>query len=584
MRNIRSWLAALIALVFATTMGAAGAQNVKKFDLGAPASVGVTTTSIQVTFKNLDTGNSSFNSIGIKGTASGGATLTINSLSASPGGPGTPANLGDGYSYLTGIAPVKKGQTLTVTLNVTLTGSGCTNGKIVWHGRAFTGSPSQPSTEFQQNNADPETTVTMGCAYSVSGTTPPSMTRGTSGSLAIRVTNAAASPATITSVGLTPPAGITTTGSPYSVSITAGNYADVSVPSTASCNSSLTGGAWGSSVTGFAKTGGDPSTSLSGSCSLQYSGAPSSVLPNQNFNITVTATDGLGGTMTGYTGNIVLTTTTTGCTLGGTTSGAASNGARTFNVSLGVTPDVGTCSLKATATIDGQSFETFPQIALKVFDGVLTCNVEEPQPKDALSLPAAVGTQGSFRDGTSGNTGFIAGLRGAGNDKNVASCTDINYALYNNVSTPDGGGDLIDPAGNVVPPGYFSFTWDTSQASNPVVAILTTYRSEWGDAVTGLPTRQTKVCSKTLPDVCTSAADYQVVQACEGTAIERASVPDGQAACLASEGWRVVPVGDAQYCTGTAPSAPPSPPANWAPRCLQMTSIVILGKDPVFGR
>ena len=33
MRNFRSWLAALIALVFATTMGAASAQNVKSFDL-----------------------------------------------------------------------------------------------------------------------------------------------------------------------------------------------------------------------------------------------------------------------------------------------------------------------------------------------------------------------------------------------------------------------------------------------------------------------------------------------------------------------------------------------------------------------
>jgi hypothetical protein len=585
MRHIRLWLGAFLALAFAAVSGTIGAQNIKKFDLGAPTTIGVTQTTIAVTFKNLDTGNSSFNSIGIKGTASGTATLTINSASASPGGPGTPANLGDGYFYLTGIAPVKKGQTLTVTLNVTMTGNGCSNGSISWQGRAFTGSPSQPSTEFQQNNANPVTVVTMGCAYSVSGTTPASMSRGTTGSLAIRVTNAAASPATITSVGLTPPAGITTTGSPYSVNITAGNYADVDVPSTASCNTSLTGGAWGSSVTGFTKTGGDPSTSLSGSCSLQYSGAPSSVIPSQQFSITVTATDALGGTMTGFTGNIALSATTTGCTLAGTTSGSALNGARTFsNISLTVNPDVGTCNLKATATIDGQVFETFPQIALKVFDGVLTCNVEVPQPKDALSLPADVGTQGSFRDGTSGNAGFIAGLRGAGNDKNNASCTDINYALYNNVSTPDGGGDLIDPAGNVVPPGYFSFTWDTSQASNPVVAILTTYRSEWGDAVTGLPTRQTKVCSKTLPDVCTSAADYQVVQACEGTAIERASVPDGQAACLASEGWRVVPVGDAQYCTGTAPSAPPSPPANWAPRCLQMTSIVILGKDPVFGR
>jgi len=147
MRNLRPYVGALIALVFAAMTGTAAAQNVKKFDLGAPPTVAVSTTTIQVTFKNLDTGNSSFNSIGIKGTASGGATLTVNSGTASPGGPGTPLTNGDGYFYLTGIAPVKKGQTLTVTLNVTISGTGCTNGAIVWHGRAFTGSPQAKKSE-----------------------------------------------------------------------------------------------------------------------------------------------------------------------------------------------------------------------------------------------------------------------------------------------------------------------------------------------------------------------------------------------------------------------------------------------------
>src|SRR6185295_15826290 len=106
--NLRSWLAALIALVFVTTMGAASAQNVKKFDLGAPTSVGVSTTTVQVTFKNLETGNSSFNSIGIKGATAGGATLAISAGTASPGGPGTPSTSG-GYFFLTGLSPVKKG-------------------------------------------------------------------------------------------------------------------------------------------------------------------------------------------------------------------------------------------------------------------------------------------------------------------------------------------------------------------------------------------------------------------------------------------------------------------------------------------
>jgi len=109
--------------------------------------------------------------------------------------------------------------------------------------------------------------------------------------------------------------------------------------------------------------------------------------------------------------------------------------------------------------------------------------------------------------------------------------------------------------------------------------MLTTYRSEWGDASTGLPTRQTKVCAKVAPNVCTSASDYVVVPACVGTKIERASVPAGSSACLASEGWRVVSSGDAQYCdANTAPTEPSGAPAGWVPRCVQVSSIVIFGR------
>jgi len=251
-------------------------------------------------------------------------------------------------------------------------------------------------------------------------------------------------------------------------------------------------------------------------------------------------------------------------------------------MALNPAADVGTCTLKATATIDGTLFETTPLLSLKVFDGVLACNNSVPA-FDAMNLPAS--GPGSFTDSTapSGQAGYVTGMRGAGNDKTDANCTNINYALYNNVPTADSGGSITDPAGNVVPPGYFSFTWDMNQALNPVVAILTTYRSEWGDAATGLPTRQTKVCTK-APLPCLVPADYQVVPACVGTLIERASVPAGASACLASEGWRVVPASDLQYCTETPPAAPPSPPPGWAPRCLQATSIAIFGTDPVFGR
>lgn len=152
------------AIAFVALAVPATAQNVKYFTVGAPASVAVTATTVNVTLKNVDNGNSSFNSLGIKGIVSGGATVSITGATASPGGPGTPVVTGDGYFYLTGLSPVKKGQTITVTLTVTMTTDGCSNGKVAWHGRAFTGSPSSPSTEFQQQNADPETVVNAGCS------------------------------------------------------------------------------------------------------------------------------------------------------------------------------------------------------------------------------------------------------------------------------------------------------------------------------------------------------------------------------------------------------------------------------------
>lgn len=585
MNIIRKCLAVLSAFLLAMVAGGAAAQNVKYFQLGAPASAGVATTTIQLTFKNIENGNSSFNSLGMKGTGTGGVAVTITGATASsPFGPGAPLVTGDGYFYLTGLSPVKKGQTVTVTLTVQMTGSGCTNGSIAWQGRAFTGNPTQPSTEFQQTNANPVTTVATSCSYTISGTTPASISRGTTKTLKANVANAAASAATITSVTLTPPPGsaIASPTNNYAVSIAPNTNADISITATASCNPAKSAGAWTHSVTGFTPSG-SVSTSLgAGACSVAFSPPPTSILDGVPFNLEVKVKDGDGNPIVGFGGNVTLQLVGNDCTLVGTHPAAAVDGVVAFNgIKLSLVTDTGTCTLKAKSAIDGADFESAP-LTLKVFDGVLACNNVVPA-FDALNLPAT--GPGSFTDPTAaaGVAGFVTGMRGAGNDKLDPNCTNINYSIYNNIQTPDSGSSLTDPAGNIVPPGYFSFTWDMSQALNPVVAILTTYRSEWGDAATGLPVRQTKVCTK-APLPCTVPSDYQVVPACVGTLIERASVPAGASACLAAESWRVVSAIDPQYCAETPPSAPPSPPVGWAPRCLQATSIVIFGTDPVFGR
>ena len=586
MNVARKVFAILAALAFAALAVPAAAQNVKYFTLGAPTTATVATTSIQVTFKNIETGNSSFNSIGIKGIASGGSTVSITGATASPGGPGTPVVGGDGYFYLTGLSPVKKGQTLTVTLTVTMTASGCTNGQVTWQGRAFTGSPSSPSTEFQQQNANPVTVVNVGCSYSITGTTPSSMPRGTTKPLTARVTNAAGSPIAITSVTLTPPVGgaITTPTNTYAPSIAAGTYADLAITATASCDTAKSAGSWTSSVTGFSHSG-EPSTSLTGACALTAT-APKSIVPGEPFTVELKAVDGEGGTMGGYTGSVTLVSTGAGCTIVGTPSVPAVGGLASITVSLSVDSTTTTCTLKGTASIDGKTFDTAP-LSLIVFDGVLGCS---PTTYDAINLLTTVPTgAGAFNESVPvttplGDIAYIAGVRGYGDDKS-GGCTLINYAVYNNIPVANTTSQT-DPLGNVVPPGFYSITWDTSQALNPVVAVASTFRSEWGDAATGLPTRQTKVCT-VFPcpgDPTAFPAAWKLAPACLSSLVVHASVSGGEAACLVAETWAVVPVGDPEYCTGTPPAAPPSPPPGWQPRCLQATTISIVGKDPVFGR
>ncbi len=262
-------------------------------------------------------------------------------------------------------------------------------------------------------------------------------------------------------------------------------------------------------------------------------------------------------------------------------SSTPTNSAGTASYSVKFT-SLGTATLKAQAS--GYSDAT---LDIKVFDGVLSCAGSRSDPVDALEIDILATTLDSdmvFQDQNPGDTGFILGVRGFGDNKpNVAdvdTCTDINYGLTNNIQT-DSPNISPDPLGNVVPDGYFSFTWDASIAPVPVVAIKSTYRPEWGDVATGLPTRKTLVCK---PDQClggpvTNPADWKPVTACLDSLVDHGSMPANEKACLVSEVWNVLPVSS---CDTLAD--PDGDLTNWVPRCLQVTSIMIVGKDPVFGR
>ncbi|MBK6396608.1 MAG: hypothetical protein IPF73_19585 [Betaproteobacteria bacterium] len=98
MNFIRKLLGFFTAVAFVAMAAPATAQNVKYFTLGAPR-VGrgrhddgadhVQERRKRELVVHLDR---------VQGIATGGATLTINSATASPGGPGSPLVTGDGYS------------------------------------------------------------------------------------------------------------------------------------------------------------------------------------------------------------------------------------------------------------------------------------------------------------------------------------------------------------------------------------------------------------------------------------------------------------------------------------------------------
>ena len=268
-----------LAFVLAVAVTPAFAQNVKYFTLAeiiAPATTGnpsswsppaasptvsTSVTQITIAFTNIANGNSNFSSASVVGTGSGGASVKILSATSSRGG--TPSQSALNSWTFTDTGPVKKNETLFMTLTVELKTTGCSNGQILWSGTAWTGSVSNPSTNFQQQNVPgPSMTVSAGCAYSY--TVTPTLFKGDKDvTLTATISNPSGSPATIESVTLTPPAGITPSGpTAYAVSIAPGTQGSINITASAPCDAAGAGGAWTSSVTGYSLSGGEQSTAV----------------------------------------------------------------------------------------------------------------------------------------------------------------------------------------------------------------------------------------------------------------------------------------------------------------------------------
>ena len=314
------------------------------------------------------------------------------------------------------------------------------------------------------------------------------------------------------------------------------------------------------------------STAIATDAALKF-GSITSVVVGEAFSVTVNQTSACAS----------ITLPPVSVTLSGTpdfTRGTetTSGGSHTFtDNAFGST---GPATLTASATGYASAV-----MELTVFDGTLGC-VSTPFNAIKLLNP----TDPTFNSGNSfdqfaaaaeGLSGYLFGARGPTDSKSDSGCTLINYSVTNRINTTSSQ----DPVGNTVPAGYYSFTFDSGDPDDPkspVVGIVATFRPEWGDPATGLPAHKTLICNVELPTLCTTdpydedgevQSPWKPAVACLSTSVQRSSIPPGEIGCVAFEQWEVVAP------SGNCPGTPPGVPV-----CLKPTAIMIMGKDPVFGR
>lgn len=156
MNGMRKMLGFFMAMAVAAFTASANADN-KNFSIQVPASVPPST--FDVTFTNSATGNSSFNSLELI-VASGNLTISDaviknTTTHASP--------LSATRAVFTNLSPVKTGKSITITVTAAVTTTGCTPTQVTWDAKAYTGSPSSPSSVFALIPAPSATTINPGC-------------------------------------------------------------------------------------------------------------------------------------------------------------------------------------------------------------------------------------------------------------------------------------------------------------------------------------------------------------------------------------------------------------------------------------
>src|SRR5262249_7520742 len=160
--------------------------------------------------------------------------------------------------------------------------------------------------------------------------------------------------------------------------------------------------------------------------------------------------------------NVVMTSAN--CTLSGTTTVAASGGQAVFSNLVITAPMGATCNLTATAPIYGNTTSG----PFMVFgNGTLNCEPTVPFMFNA-SVPGAVDVN---------HTGYAAGLRGIYN-KDGSPCTPggIGYTFTN---------DILDN-------NQVKLQWDTSTDPGAAFTYTVTWKPEYVNPATGMPSGTTK--------------------------------------------------------------------------------------------
>jgi hypothetical protein len=210
------------------------------------------------------------------------------------------------------------------------------------------------------------------------------------------------------------------------------------------------------------------------------------VVRGDPYTVKVSASSGCTGVAAAGT---VSLTATQGTITGGGSQGIDGSGTATFGVVE--FSSLGTVVLKASAS-------GYPDTFLKLasYAGDLACKGTKDAAGNELPYTFSASVGGTAID----QSGYAVGERGASN-KDGSDCIVVNYTFTNNIV---GTAETTDAKGNTVPKNGVSFVWDTALQPGAAYMYTVTWRPEYVDATSGLPSRKAKICTGSGNTACST--------------------------------------------------------------------------------